>query len=228
MPIRFSEHRPTPAAAELSSQSPEDLAIAAQRGSRPAFTELVNRFHGRLFSFLVSRGSPAEDAAELTQDAFLRAWERIESYDPAWRFSTWLFTIGSRMAVSRHRRGKKMLGGDALEDAPGRSSTDTTHEKAAGARLWSLAASVLNEEQHRVLWLRYVEDLSMAELARVLGKSEVGSRVSLFRARQALLAHARKSGFITDTESVTDPNPKGDSIRASDATLARSALGGTP
>jgi len=228
MPIRFSEHRPPPASADLSSQSPEDLALAAQRGSRACFTELVNRFHARLFSFLVSRGSSPDDAAELTQDAFLRAWERIESYDPAWRFSTWLFTIGSRMAVSRHRRGKKLLGGDAIEDMRSPEAPDNSHEKTIGSRLWALAASCLNEEQHRVLWLRYVEDLSMAELARVLGKSEVGARVALFRARQALLTHARKSGFITDTEHSLEVQSRGDSVRTSDANLARSALRGTP
>ena len=221
MPIRFSEHRPTATPTDLAAQSPEDLAIGAQRGSRPCFTELVNRFHARLYNFLVSRGNSPEDAAELTQDAFLRAWERIESYDPAWRFSTWLFTIGSRMAVSRHRRHRKTVGGDAIEDMRAAQPTDNAHEKDTGARLWALAASCLNEEQHRAIWLRYVEDLSMAELARVLGKSEVGARVALFRARQALLTHARKSGFITDTELADR-----DSARASDTSLAHRTVGG--
>lgn len=221
MPIRFSEHRPTATPIDLAAQSPEDLAIAAQRGSRPAFTELVTRFHPRLYNFLVSRGNSPDDAAELTQDAFLRAWERIESYDPAWRFSTWLFTIGSRMAVSRHRRRRKTAGGDAIEDMRAAQPSDNTTEKDTGARLWSLAASCLNEEQHRAIWLRYVEDLSMAELARVLGKSEVGARVALFRARQALLSHARKAGFVTDADL-----PDRDSAHASDGGLARRTVGG--
>jgi len=175
----------------LNEVSAEALALRAQRGDSQAaacFEELVRRYEGRLFNFLARRGG-REHAEDLTQEAFVRAWERLESYDPTWRFSTWLFTIGSRLAITRHRRAKPTVGPAALESAP--APTERVAEQAElGAKLWSLAFQHLTEDQQTALWLRYVEDMAVADIARVMDKSDVGVRVCLFRARHALAALA--------------------------------------
>ncbi|MEE8146382.1 MAG: sigma-70 family RNA polymerase sigma factor, partial [Longimicrobiales bacterium] len=83
----------------------EDLPVCtlvsrAQTGSLSSFAELVARFEGRLFNFLLRRTRCVADAEDLAQDTFVRAWQRIRRYDPRWRFSTWLFTIAHRLAVT--------------------------------------------------------------------------------------------------------------------------------
>jgi RNA polymerase sigma-70 factor (ECF subfamily) len=155
------------------------------------------RFEGRLFNFLLRRVASRVDAEDLTQEAFVRSWERIASYDPTWRFSTWLFTIASRLAVSEHRRRRPMLVIESAEQV-GRCDADLASAEQSqhgGSRLWALAQVVLREDQHTALWLRYAEDMTIGEIAKVMGKTHVGVRVALFRARQTLAQAARGSGL---------------------------------
>lgn len=153
---------------------------------RLCFGELVTRYEARLFNFLLRRTGGRDDAEELTQEAFARAWARIGTYDRAWRFSTWLFTIGLRLAISKHRRGNRERTGQGPDIASGVAVDSDSRER--GARLWAMAEEHLTKDQHTALWLRYAEDMEISEIARVMNKSEVGTRVCLFRARQALAA----------------------------------------
>jgi RNA polymerase sigma-70 factor (ECF subfamily) len=171
---------------QLRALTPEELASRAARGSAASYSELVKRFEVRLFNFLLRKVARA-DAEDLAQETFVRAWERIESYDPRWRFSTWLFTIASRLAVSHYR--KQSAAAPRAEHAPDAGADQVDRDVEAdcrlGRRLWALAGA-LGPDQHEALWLRYAEDLSIPEIAEVMRKSHVGVRVCLFRARQAL------------------------------------------
>ncbi len=190
----------------LSHRSDEELAVMAQRDHVAAFAELVTRFEARLFNFLVRRTGSSATAEDIAQDAFVRAWERIGSYDPAWRFSTWIFTIASRMAVTAHRRRRPDGPVEAAERV-GRRDPDAGHAEHVareGSRLWSLAKQVLGDDQHTALWLRYAEDMTIGEIARVTGRTQVGVRVTLFRARQRL-AHAARAAGIVDIDSPERP-----------------------
>lgn len=166
----------------------EDLVRRAQAGSAAAFGELVARYESTLFNFLLRRTSSVEDAEEIAQDAFVRAWQKISSYDSRWSFSTWLFTLARRLAATRGRSARPIPNGHEALDAvsvqadPGGALTDTEER----ASLWSIADRVLEKDQCSALWLRYAEDLSAAEIAEVLGRSTVSVRVMLFRARARL------------------------------------------
>lgn len=187
----------------LAAKTAEELAVLAQRDNVAAFGELVVRFEGRLFNFLLRRVNSRVEAEDLTQEAFVRAWERITSYDPTWRFSTWLFTIASRLAVSEHRRRRPTLVLDSA-DSVGRCDADlgdAEHAEQGGSKLWAMARLVLREDQHTALWLRYAEDMTIGEIAKVMGKTQVGVRVALFRARQTLAEAARSSGIGAGFES---------------------------
>ncbi|MEX2218970.1 MAG: sigma-70 family RNA polymerase sigma factor [Phycisphaerales bacterium] len=179
-------------------QTPEQLALRAQQGSLEAFAALVEHFEERLFNFLLRRvGCPA-DAEDIAQETFVRAWQRIGQYKPRWRFSTWLFTIGSRLAASKYRDGRRpplRLVGD--EAGAVRNAPPAGAERLAGledrGRAWAMAADLLTPEQHTAMWLRYAEDMAIVEIARVLGKSQVGVRVMLFRARNVLAARLEQT-----------------------------------
>lgn len=201
--------------APLSEQSAEELAVRAASGtgqSMACFGELVSRYHTRLYNFLLRRTRCASDAEELTQEAFARAWERIATYDPSWKFSTWLYTIASRLAVSKHRKMKRERVGDGGVDlgasagaasSDARDTLETQDDRRLGGRLWLLAKETLSEEQQTALWLRYAEELSIGEIARVMGKTQVGIRVSLFRARQMLANVANEQGWLPGASRTT-------------------------
>jgi RNA polymerase sigma-70 factor (ECF subfamily) len=208
------------AMAPLSQQSPEELAVRAQTGGGPAlacFGELVTRYEVRLFNFLLRRTRCRADAEELTQEAFLRAWERIQSYDPAWKFSTWLYTIASRLAVSKHRKLGRERTWDTFERCGDveRDTLEASDDRRLGKRLWTLAEESLSPDQQTALWLRYAEDMAIGEIARVMGKSQVGVRVCLFRARQTLAKNASAEGWMPEI----DLKPDGDAAEVGEVVV---------
>ena len=73
----------------LARLSDEELACRTQAGSSACFGELVRRHEQRLLRFLMQRTRHLHDAEDLLQDTFARAYQRIGSYNPAWRLSTW-------------------------------------------------------------------------------------------------------------------------------------------
>lgn len=176
----------------------EDLARLARAGSLTAFDQLVERWHAPLYRFLWLRLGRRSDAEELTQETFLRAWRMLARYDARWRFSTWLFTLGKRLAVSHERarfvrrhvlpRGDEGLAGLEVAADPGREAAQREERE----RLWHLAARVLTREQRSALWLRYAEEQSLEEIAVVLKKRLVTVRGLLFRARAALARHLQE------------------------------------
>ena len=195
------EHRP-PAAPP--SPSAETLAREAQAGDTASFEALVERFEGPLFQFLRVRTGNADEAEELAQEAFLRAWTNLHRYDSRWRFSTWLFTVAKRLAASRHRRraGRTEQSADVLEGV----AVDADPASIAGVRdeqghLWRTADRVLKVEQRSALWLRYAEERTVEEIANILGKRRVTVRVLLFRAREALGKHLSEPAPSSSTRA---------------------------
>jgi len=191
--------------------SAEALAREAQGGSVHAFEQLVERFEGPLYNYLCVRTGNASAAEDLTQESFLRAWQRLSYYDPRWRFSTWLYTLAQRLAVSAHRsRGKEptVRGDEALHDV--RAGVDPSAEVEArdeGRALWDLAAKVLREEERSALWLRYAEDLSVDEIARILGRPGVTVRVWLFRGRERLGEALERADLAPPRAAASAPQP---------------------
>jgi RNA polymerase sigma-70 factor (ECF subfamily) len=176
-----------------ATKSVEALALEAQAGSVQAFEALVARFEAPLYRFLFVRTRDAGAAEDLTQDAFLRAWQNLARYDPRWRFSTWLYTLAERLCVSARRsRGKEPRevpeSGAGGEAARGPDPGALAAERDDGAALWDTATRVLRPEERSALWLRYGEDLSMDEIGAILGRPSVTVRVLLFRARGRLAA----------------------------------------
>lgn len=202
-PVVVSEGEPHPK--PVGSRTTVELVAAACEGSHGAYEDLVARHQEPLFRFLCLRAASREDAEELTQETFLRAWQRIHRYDSRWKFSTWLFTIGRRLTVSRYRRAQHVtLGDEALVGGLESSADDPA--RVAGLReerenLWAVARSVLGEEQCTALWLRYAEDLSTREIGAVLERREATVRVILFRARRRLAGHLESMRAATSAPS---------------------------
>ncbi len=185
--------RPAPPAS--TGRSCEELALDAQRGEIGAFEELVTHLHRPLYHFLCLRTGNAAEAEELCQDAFLRAWQKLDRYDPRWRFTTWLFTLAKRLAASRARvRRPEVLPDEAQAGLADDADPATlAAEREERSLVWSLAGRCLSVEQRSALWLRYGEDLSIEEIARILDKRRVTVRVLLFRAREVLARAVRSA-----------------------------------
>ncbi len=165
----------------------EELAREARAGSRSAFEELALRYKRRLFVYLRPRLGSDQDTEDMVQETFLKLYRNIDRYDPAYRFSTWLYTAATRLAISSYRKKRIAVVPLPAEEAGG--VADPAAGPPAGMEasgLWD-SARTLAESQFRVLWLRYGEDLEVAEIARALGKSRVAVSLLLHRARTNLM-----------------------------------------
>ena len=176
----------------MSDASDEELAVLARtrtgEAAMRAFEELVSRLERALFGFLYMRVGNTATAEELVQETFLRAWRKLHLFDERYRFSTWIFTLARRLAVSRARvRHPDMVHVETLAELQGGADPAAEiAQREESSHVWRVAREVLAEESCSALWLRYGEELSNAEIGRILGRRTVTVRVILFRARETL------------------------------------------
>jgi RNA polymerase sigma-70 factor (ECF subfamily) len=161
--------------------SDEELASKVATGSRSSFEELVSRYSSRLFYFLRHRFKTDEDIEDLIQETFLKAFRNIDRFNPELKFSTWLYTIAIRQAISRFRSEKKRS--TSLDPPPSHSDPqEIVIQKEESRNIWHLA-SKLGKKQYEALWLHYGEDMPIKEIAKILKKKPITVRVLLHRAR---------------------------------------------
>lgn len=184
--------------ATATEPSDETLATRVKDGDFPAFDELVRRHEGRMFNFLCSKAGDRRDAEDLAQKTFVTVYQKIALYDPAHRFETWLYTIARRLAIDHYRhtaRRPDLRGGD---DMPEGVETGTPSDTLAAAEekdaLWTAIREQLSDAQFTALWLRYEEDLPVAEVAAAMRKTTTNIKVMLHRARERLAAEWRSAG----------------------------------
>ena len=189
-------HTAVDRAVALHQLDSEELAWRAQQGCQASFTELVPRYAPRLHVFLRRKTRPHHEVEDLVQDTFVKAYQNLDQYNRTWKFSTWLFTIATHLAVSHHRKRQSadgLLCRHARIPAP--DEYDRRQEESES--LWAMAAE-LPTGQHQALWLRYAEDMSVKEIAAAMGRSQVCVRVLLYRARVSIARRLKER-----TEAVT-------------------------
>ncbi len=171
---------------DFSNCTDEDLARQAQSGALEAFEELVSRYEGRVCRFVSQFCRSDADARDVTQDTFVRACQAIRQFDPGQAFAPWLFTIARRKCIDHFRAAPRQAGTQAPEPQDLNDPAELLAQREERQDLWRLARRRLPQAQYQALWLRYAEDLSVAEIARVLRKTRTHVKVLLFRARQTL------------------------------------------
>jgi RNA polymerase sigma-70 factor (ECF subfamily) len=169
------------------SASAEQCAeCARRRGCADCFEELVRRFQTPLLNYLIRRTGNRQDAEDILQETFLRAYRHLRSYRSQWKFSTWIFTIAYRLAVSAKRRMRLAGGEPALEQSCGDDPQALAQENELRGNLWQSARRVLEADAFTALWLSYAESMSAGEIGSVLGKTDNAVRIMMHRARLRL------------------------------------------
>jgi len=166
--------------------SDEDLARQSQGGDFAAFEELVRRYENRIYSFVFQCCGHDTDAREVTQDTFVRAFAAIAQFDPRRPFASWLFTIARRKGIDCFRARIPDGGQTAPEELDPEDPAELLARREEAQDLWRRARRLLPDGQFQALWLRYAEDMDIAQIARVLGKTQTHVKVLLFRARHKL------------------------------------------
>src|SRR3954463_12183929 len=175
-----------PAEAEPAILTPEDelqLVERCQQGDTAAFNDLVTRYRQRAFAMIYNMVRNEQDAWDLTQDGFLKAWKSITRFQGQSSFFTWLYRILTNITIDWLRK-KKIESGAELDDsvgvkvAPGAvtaphaelAPATSLSDKEIRARI-DEAIAKLSPEHRTVITLREIEGLDYQEIAEATGAS---------------------------------------------------------
>jgi len=180
------------ARAVVSGEGRDDreLVGASREGDESAFAELVRRHQAGVRRCAARILNDQEEARDIAQLAFVKAWENLARYDASWSFSTWLYRIATNLAIDalRARSSRERVHGAHLRlvgEAVGPTAPRQLAEQEV-QRIFGELAQVLTPTQRAAFALREVEGLSTGEVAQVLGCSEATVRNHVFQARAAL------------------------------------------
>jgi len=171
------------------NQSVSVLAEAARRGETRAFEQLVRQYMQKAYFFTLGLVGNREDALDISQNAFVKAYRGIRNLGSGEKFPSWFFTILRNETVNYIKKAKSKR----LESLEQRESfllyTDQSlpeHERAAVCRTVQHAIRSLPLEMQEILIMQHFQDLDYSEIADLLGipRGSVASR--LYRARAAL------------------------------------------
>lgn len=175
-----------------SASDERELVERSRAGDRAAFEELVRRHADRLYAVVLRFVADADEAEEVTQEAFIRAWRGIGGFDGRSRFFTWLYRIGINEAKRRSEREHAGRAARSIEDSPIEDAPDWSEAPEARAeqrdlrRVLEEAVRALPPEYRAPLILRDVEGLSTEEAAEVMELGEAAFKSRLHRARLAV------------------------------------------
>jgi len=185
-------------------QREEDLVRRAQRREPEAFSQLYEEHFDRIYRYVLLRVRNQADAEDITQQVFLKALESIGSY--RWRgmpFASWLFRIAHNAVVDYWKKKSREKVAAVAPEAIDQMVEESSNDPAALAELTfdvkqlAGACEQLTDGQREIISLRFAGGLSVAESAKVMGKSEGAVKVL----QHAALVKLRRILCPADEES---------------------------
>ena len=173
----------------MSALTETELVEAVRQGRREGQTEMVSRYAERVFAMIARQVPDMMDAQELTQDAFLRAFSHIDSYDShKASLSTWLCRIAYRLTLDHLRRRRPVI--VAMEDNTDISDEELEAELSTGReeRIEQLMEVIdtLPDDERMLLTLYDFEDRPLAEITYITGIEPAALANRLYRTRKKL------------------------------------------
>jgi len=165
----------------------DDLVRQAQQGKTEAFEKLYNAFVDKIYRYIYYRTNK-EDALDLCETVFLKVWENIGSYKTGKKyFSPWVYRIAHNIVVDHYRLTKETveLSYDIPMEDREQDPMKLTENKLNNDVLMK-AVSQLKEKYREVIILKYVNELSNREIARIMKRTEGNLRILKFRALKSL------------------------------------------
>lgn len=169
----------------ISEQEIQQLVAKAQLADETAFGKLYDIFSQQVFNFLLGKLAHKQTAEDLVQTVFLKAWTNLKKYQqqPSAKFSTWLFQIANFTLIDHWRAKKPTVEIDEIENLAQFAINQPLYEEYD--YLWK-AMHTLPDTYQTVLELRFKQDLSVSETAKIMKKSQVSIRVLQHRALKLL------------------------------------------
>jgi RNA polymerase sigma-70 factor (ECF subfamily) len=197
-------------ATRLADLDDKELVVRAIDNDEAAYRELLERFRRPVFSLIYRMIGDREQAEDLAQESFVKAFNNLDSYNPSYRFSSWLFKIANNHAIDHLRRAR--LSTVSIHGSPHAASTDReeetrivleAHDETPEQEIMALelggeieeAIARLRPEYRTAVILRHIESRPYEEIAEIMDVPIGTVKTFLHRARSELrdaLRHLRE------------------------------------
>jgi RNA polymerase sigma-70 factor (ECF subfamily) len=171
-----------------------NLVQQAQGGDRKAFAMLVERYETPIYNLAYRMVRDADDAADVTQNAFVKAYRKLGTFKTEYRFFSWIYRIAVNEALNHLDRRKRHREID-LDPPSGPRGPDEDYDQRETNELFTRALNAMTLDQRLVIILKHLIFLSYRDIAGILDIPEKTVKSRLFSARQVLREQIVKQGY---------------------------------
>ena len=175
-----------------TEQADMDIIAQVLKGDQNAYAMLVQRYQNYVFTIVLRYVKSREDAEEVSQDVFVKAYRSLADFKGTSKFSTWLYTVATTTSITFLR--KKKLEVHSLDDEKVFSTADNIDsgmsanqiEQKSKVTMVNEAIKMLSPDDAQIITLFYKAEQNLEEIAHILGKETNTVKVQLHRARARL------------------------------------------
>lgn len=168
----------------MAGASDKELVKQCLQGNNGAFDELVDRYQMTMYRTALSIVKDTEVAKDVTQNGFIKSWEKLDSFNSNYKFYSWLYRIIMNEALNKVR-SEKSTENISPTETDGETPFHKVIRKEENRQLYE-AIEALDQKFSSVIYLRHFEELSYKDIAEVLGIDEKKVKSRLYGARMKL------------------------------------------
>lgn len=176
-----------------------DIISLCQRGDKTAFRCVVQAYQRMVFSLALKMLANEEDAKDIVQETFIRVWQSIRNYDERRSFTTWLYTIASRLCLdhlkSSHTRKSVASDEEVFRHFASDSNSQRKLENKEWVSIVRVLAEGLSEKQRLVFTLCQLEGLTSQEVEQITELDARQVKSNLYVARQIIRKKMKELGY---------------------------------
>lgn len=183
----------------MMTQTEYDIITRCQRGDKDSFRWVVQTYQRMLFSLALKMLCDEEEAKDMVQETFIRVWQHIRDYDFQRAFTTWIYTIASRLCLDRLKRMNRIVAMPDDEMVVRCFASESDSQRTLENREWvamvRTMAEGLSDKQRLVFTLCQLEGLSSDEAEQITGLDARQVKSNLYVARQTIRKRLKALGY---------------------------------